>query len=119
MLRLIWRLLDNPTVWRKVQATGGHYTAVAYRRILARLLNLTGAETILDVGCGTGEYSQELNYGKYIGVDFNQEYIDWASEQFAKDGKVSFYAMDVAQVAALGVPFDAAFCVGVTHHLSP
>ena len=106
-------------MWRKAQGIAGHYTVLAYQRTLARQLNLTGAETVLDVGCGTGEYSQVLNYGKYIGVDFNPEYIEWAKQQYGKNGRVSFYSMDVSQVPALQVPVDAAFCVAVTHHLSP
>ncbi len=118
MLRFLWRLLDNPAVWRKAQAILGWYTVRAYRRTVTRLLGLTGAETVLDVGCGTGEYSQLLHYGRYVGVDFNPQYVEWANQSYGVEGKTEFFAMDVADVPKLRVAVDAAFCIAVTHHLS-
>jgi SAM-dependent methyltransferase len=118
MLRWIWNVLDRPAVWKKVQAVLGYYTVRAYKRMLAAQLQLTGSEAVLDVGCGTGEYSQLLRFGQYVGVDFNESYIRWANGAYGVAGKVSFFAMDVGKVPSLNTRLDAAFCVAVTHHLS-
>jgi SAM-dependent methyltransferase len=118
MLRTIWKILDRPAVWQGAQAIAGRYTVRAYRRALTELMQLHGSEAVLDVGCGTGEYSRLLNYRQYIGVDFNDQYIRTASEKFGEDDRVQFLSMDVADVPQLNLTLDAAFCVGVTHHLS-
>jgi SAM-dependent methyltransferase len=118
MLRAIWKLLDRPSIWQFVQATAGKYTAQAYQRALTELLRLHGSEAVLDIGCGTGEYSRLLNYREYVGVDFNDQYIRMASQKFGEDGRVQFLSIDVADVPNLNLKLDAAFCVAVTHHLS-
>jgi SAM-dependent methyltransferase len=118
MLRPSWKILDHPAVWQTAQTVAGRYTVRAYRRALAELLRLRSDEAVLDVGCGTGEYSRLLNYRRYLGVDFNDRYIQSASQRFGNDDRVRFLSMDVADVPKLNLNFDAAFCVGVTHHLS-
>jgi SAM-dependent methyltransferase len=118
VLRAIWKILGRPAVWRKVQAVAGWYTVRAYRRLVVELLSLRGREAVLDVGCGTGEYSQLLQFGRYAGVDFNGEYIEWARKAYGRDGLVSFHKMDVADVPKLNLNLDSAFCIAVTHHLS-
>lgn len=118
MLRSIWKTLDSPGAWRRVQAVAGYFTVRAYRRQVADLLRLSGKETILDVGCGTGDYSQLLDFRTYVGVDYNEQYIQWACQAYGADGRVSFFKMDVADVPRLDLRLDSAFCVGVTHHLS-
>ncbi len=64
-------------------------TPVTYRdRLLDRyrlLYNwLPETDTVLDVGCGNGMYTQWLakKCGKAVGVDHNQKNLDWAKREF-------------------------------------
>lgn len=118
MLRVIWRALDSPRAWRVMQSTIGHFTIRAYKRLLEEHLRLSGNETILDVGCGTGEYAGLVACQQYIGIDFNAEYIQKARQKFGSNGKARFIHLDVGAVPALHLDADHAFCVGVTHHLA-
>ncbi len=73
------------------------WNAPAYDRISAlqeamaaevlSLLDLKGAEHVLDLGCGNGKVTAEIAarvpQGSVLGVDASREMIDFASEHFA------------------------------------
>lgn len=84
------RLADPMTRW------GGH--------ILERL-ELTGDETVLDAGCGTGRVTEQLlarlPRGRVIGVDGSAAMIEQAAERFQTDHRVS---LRVADLLSLNLP---------------
>jgi cyclopropane fatty-acyl-phospholipid synthase-like methyltransferase len=59
---------------------------------LLPLLRLTGKESVLDVGCGTGRWADVIAplCSQYLGTDFSQELVDIASVRFASNPKVEF-----------------------------
>lgn len=98
--------------------------------VLNVLDTLTMEESILDLGCGNGEFAAELERrgfsGNYLGVDFSPEML-----QIAR-GKVSspnygFYEVDITQLKKLTAqsedrkilasPFDLVFAFAVLHHI--
>ncbi len=84
------RLADPMTRW------GGH--------VLERL-KLTGRETVLDAGCGTGRVTEQLlarvPHGRVIGVDGSAAMIEQAAERFYTDRRVS---LRVADLLSLDLP---------------
>ena len=70
-------------------------------------------ETILDLGCGTGDLTKQI-YGtaaKVIGVDNSVEMIEQAKTKFPE---IEFYQMD-ARVLKFDISFDAIFSNAVLH----
>jgi SAM-dependent methyltransferase len=118
ILQAFWRSFEHPAIYRSVQLSIAYPLARAYKRLLLKHLELSGGETILDVGCGTGEYAILFKGEKYIGMDLNQKYIDRAREVYRGLPNASFVCLEIKELAKQKVAIDHAYCVAVTHHLT-
>jgi predicted TPR repeat methyltransferase len=83
------------------------------------LTRLPDAESVLDVGCGTGLVGRELRArgyaGRLVGLDLSQASLDVARERGGYD---SLERADLQQPLALDDDgFDAVMCVGVMTYL--
>jgi SAM-dependent methyltransferase len=112
------RLLDNPVVWETsrfaLDAVFGHY-----RRRIQRLRDwglLTQNESMLDIGCGIGQFSK-LSQGDYLGIDMNERHIDYATKMKRRDN-ITFRCADAATLLNEGSRFDIVLMVDILHHLS-
>jgi trans-aconitate methyltransferase len=76
-------------------------------------LNPNPTETILDLGCGTGDLTNKifLTGAKVIGVDSSAEMIAKAKSKFPE---IEFYQMDARELN-LDTQFDAIFSNAVLH----
>jgi trans-aconitate 2-methyltransferase len=88
------------------------------RDVLARL-DLSGSETVLDAGCGSGRVTrlvlERLPQGRVIGVDASPEMIDRARENLAEAGeRIELMVADLAQLK-LAEPVDAIFSNAAFH----
>ena len=117
-----WQLstvLESPAVWaasrRALDATFGLYR----RRVslLRRWGVLDGAPSILDVGCGTGQYAAATS-GHYLGLDLAEPYVEYARRHNRNPALHEFRAADVATLEAERRTFDIVLMVDFLHHLS-
>jgi cyclopropane fatty-acyl-phospholipid synthase-like methyltransferase len=87
-----------------------------------RQMALNKAATVVDVGCGNGiiiEYISQ-HVGKYVGVDFSQEFIDVARSRAAKIGadNVSFECALIGDFCKRNQDkFDVAFAFDLSEHV--
>src|SRR5712692_5893263 len=97
------RLADPMTRW------GG--------QVIERLV-LTGDETVLDAGCGTGRVTEQLltrlPHGKVIGVDASAAMIAQASARFSGDARVTLLVADLTALS-LPAPVDAILSTATFH----
>ena len=107
--------LSNVYVWHFfrwfLEGVFGLYTK---RIALLKELGFQGTESVLDIGCGTGQHS-EITSGRYLGVDLDARYIEFARRRHPQK---EFVCMDVSQLQLEGDLFDVALMVDVIHHLS-
>ncbi|MBN1161503.1 MAG: class I SAM-dependent methyltransferase [Dehalococcoidales bacterium] len=82
-------------------------------RWLNELIKPDAEDNILDVGCGTGRYSEIFNCN-YYGIDSNEEYINYARKKHRGD----FQAMDASHLEFPDDMFKYVFSIGVLHHIS-
>jgi SAM-dependent methyltransferase len=111
------QILDNSTVWT-LSRVGLDASFGLYRHRLALLKRwgiLGERPSVIDLGCGTGQYCRVTN-GTYVGVDMNPRYIAHA-RRTNKRPNVSFRCVDVAQLLQEHNRYDIALMVDFIHHL--
>ena len=69
---------------------------------------------ILDIGCGTGALTKELErYGSATGIDFSQQAVDFCRSRGVKDVRLG----SVEATGCAPDSFDAVLCLDVLEHL--
>jgi SAM-dependent methyltransferase len=112
------KLLDNPVLW-ETSRVALDLTFGLYRRRIALMRRwriLDGDPSILDIGCGIGQYAG-VTRGDYLGVDLNDRYLDWARRRRGGSSR-AFRSVDVRELAAEGRRFDLVLMVDFLHHLA-
>jgi 2-polyprenyl-3-methyl-5-hydroxy-6-metoxy-1,4-benzoquinol methylase len=110
-------VLDRPLVW-EASRMGLDVAFGLYRRrqaLLARWGLLGGDPSVLDIGCGIGQYAS-LTRGRYLGVDLNCAYVDHARRRRG-DEQHAFRCVDASELVAEGERFDLVLMVDFLHHL--
>jgi SAM-dependent methyltransferase len=72
--------------------------------------------TILDVGCGPGDYSQWYA-GIYTGIDISEQYIESASSKYLNASFIVCDATDYDLTQGGSKSWDVAVSIGLYHHL--
>jgi ubiquinone/menaquinone biosynthesis C-methylase UbiE len=75
--------------------------------------NLNDMSRILDLGCGTGDFSPCFYNFHYTGIDVEPEYIQYAKNKYNLD----FRLMDGRRLRFGEETFDCITIIGVLHHL--
>jgi SAM-dependent methyltransferase len=83
---------------------------------LVKLLGIDKASIILDMGCGTGNYSDAVNQTakKIIGIDISEGMIKKAHTKFPR---LTFICGDITKLPFNTDTFDGAFAIQVLHHI--
>lgn len=68
-------------------------------------LNIKEESMVLDIGCGVGRWGDEivpqLSVGKYVGIDFSEDFLYIAKEHFNQSGKCAFYKGSFQEVESI------------------
>ena len=107
---------SNPYIYRYLR--GAFYFGIRTRPI-ADALNLQPGDKVLDVGCGTGEYSVLVNSSAcfYLGIDFSEKYIEEAKKLYAAPYR-QFQVANILEMRFMPNQFDKSLYLGVMHHLN-
>ena len=84
---------------------------------LCHLLNAARGTKVIDVACGTGNYTEQLHRRglEVTGVDISREMLDVAGQ---KSGAVTWAQADVAQLPFADGTYGGATCVLGVHHFA-
>ncbi|MEL6458018.1 MAG: class I SAM-dependent methyltransferase [Cyanobacteria bacterium J06621_15] len=90
-----------------------------YHRFLLKQLPLK-CKIILDIGCGTGEFSRLLakRADKVIAIDLSPNMIEIAKEKSKQYPNIDFQVADVLQWDFPSEEFDAIISIATVHHLA-
>lgn len=92
----------------------GQYVYKYESQMINRLLNLTPGAYVLDVGCGTGIYTQELlsKGARVVGVDISPEMLAIAEyKTHLHEDRVSFLEADAAKLPFPDNHFDVVISI--------
>ncbi len=78
------------------------------------LLPLSAVDRVIDIGCGSGEFSALFPPAQYIGVDIDEASLVYAREKF----KRKFLKADATQLPFPDGLFSHVLVVGVLHHMN-
>ena len=104
----------HPALYEVLQKAA-NLTARCHPPELLRILGEQPCDSVLDVGCGTGEIADSLGPAvSYVGIDSNEAFIRHARSH--RRGRM--VCADVTrQIPDLGRTFHTALFLGVLHHL--
>jgi ubiquinone/menaquinone biosynthesis C-methylase UbiE len=74
-------------------------------------------QSVLDIGCGTGELVGFLPVVDYLGIDPSGNYVKAAQRRFSYDSRIEFIRGTVSEVQPKIGKFDKVIMLGVLHHL--
>ena len=113
-----WAVLDNALIWNALRVTLDATFGLYRRRVdlLRSWGTLDGRPSLLDVGCGIGQYAS-LTEGEYLGVDLTERYIQHAQRANADRPNREFRVADVETLSLEGLNFDLVLMVDFLHHI--
>ena len=83
------------------------------RKIIINSINFK--ESILDIGCGNGEFTNELNkLAKTTAIDISEEMIKIAKKTFPN---INFVASSMYSIPFQEKTFDTTVCLNTLHHI--
>lgn len=71
-------------------------------------------ETILDIGCGTGDFTTLFSPKVYLGIDINPKYISFSSKKYSR---YQFICVNLLNFKPKNT-FDASLLISTLHHFS-
>jgi SAM-dependent methyltransferase len=84
---------------------------------VAKIVETIPHETILDVGCGSGQYATVIgNFEHYVGLDNSKAFIEFCREKFIDDKRCEFYVWDVLYGDKWPGHFNLHLCLEVSRH---
>lgn len=84
------------------------------KKIIRQYFSVSPDERVLDLGCGTGEFSPYFLKSRYTGIDIDLKNIEYAKKHYQGD----FLVADAGRLPFPDETFDKVLVVGVFHHLS-
>mgnify|MGYP001581602026 CR=1 FL=1 len=114
-MKQLEKFFNNPIVYNLIQrilAFAGSKTV--YKKI-GELIDAKPEVSVLDVGCGTGKYTEIFKASNYVGVDINDDYLNYARQQYPFG---RFINMDSTKLSFADNSFKFVFSVSTFHHLS-
>lgn len=70
------------------------------KNLIVPLLNLTGEENVLEIGCGIGRFVPAIinNVSNYIGLDFSTQLIEIAKKSYSQFDNAHFQVMSATDI---------------------
>jgi SAM-dependent methyltransferase len=110
----LWGLLRKPQVYNALQELLG--ARRVQREFVRDFVQAERGANVCDIGCGPGDLLEFLGDVQYVGIDYNDKYIQNAQSRFGARGR--FLTRDATRLDGLqSQAFAVAIGLGLLHHL--
>lgn len=112
-------LLDNPYAFNYVRyLLAGKQIKI--KQFIQKNLIAYKCSSVLDLCCGTGDFAYACPSGvKYVGVDLNKDFTNYARKRFKNDNEKKFLEEDIIKSKTLyRKKYDAVLLISAVHHFS-
>lgn len=106
-------ILNHPLAYNIIQLL----LSMDFYQTVTPLIEAYPHGSILEIGCGTGELLKFLHCNRYVGIDVNKTYFDYATEHFGNK-KRTFMLLDAKKMSRSPETFDLVLMINMIHHLS-
>lgn len=107
----IW--LQSSSIFNPIQKLFNHSFWTIFEKKFSKYAT---NKSVLDLACGTGELINHISPQKYLGLDINNNYINYASNNHTQP-KQSFRLQNIT-THLLPDGYQTAFFISAAHHLS-
>lgn len=117
-MQVIEYLFSQPAVFNSIRKPiAGDQKEV--KEFVSKNIRKYGAKSVLDVGCGTGDYIVTIPENtQYLGIDTNRQYLSYTKKLF-KTKTRKFLFQDATETKFYKErKFDIAILISILHHLS-
>lgn len=105
-------ILNLPFFYNLRQIVAGNQQLT--RNFIINNYNKYNCNSVLDVGCGTGDFASLFSVKEYLGIDYNSQYIAYAKNKYPH----RFICDDVLIHRFQNLSFDASLLISTLHHFS-
>lgn len=116
--QVLTSLLSKPIIFNLIRKiVAGNQSAIKdFVRINLKKYQI---KSVLDVGCGTGDYLVTIPAtAQYVGIDISRQYLSFAKKHFQADNR-QFLLQDACRANFYqDKKFDAVILISIMHHLS-
>jgi len=112
-------ILNNPYIFNNVRRLiAGNQLQT--KLFVKKYINTYKCKSIIDICSGTGDFSSLIDKDiSYLGIDDNQNFINYAKNRYKMDKNKLFKKADILNQASFtGEKFDAVILISTMHHFS-
>lgn len=108
------RWLSKPAVSMVLRKTVELNFHTQKKLITQYFLPMSAGDRVLDIGCGSGEFSSLFPPHQYVGIDVDKENLAYARKRFAGE----FLHADATRLPFPDASFSHVLIMGMLHHLN-
>jgi len=106
--------MDNPVIFNTIRRII-EFNFISINRTIKNELWKSGKYVkVLDIPCGTGEFSPLFEFNSYTGADISERYIEYAKKNYKKN----FVCCNAINTGFVSEYFNQILVVGFFHHLN-
>jgi ubiquinone/menaquinone biosynthesis C-methylase UbiE len=109
----------NDTLFDEIICTYNSSRHLMHKKMKHVLKYVQKGETLIDVGCGIGEFIVQLkdHFHTLVGVDINPREIEFAKKRLGRQDNVSLYCGELESLRFPDEHFDVCLCLDVLEHV--